>query len=308
MIIKSTLVLACAAVALARDAVLSRGIFLGKDTTEPGVTPLEIYKDPVNHATAASSIIRYISEDVKFSPHNASPAELNKVYKDWKYSIVRFKGFPMGSPPMAGDIKLEGGRDKLEEQLKQRIDHIPDCEVLAREVAGMIPDYNDDRDLKVFTLSLLIVDKPEMPMGDDGFFFGGGGGGRRPPHKPDAPRRPKNKVMVRMLTLELQLDTAILFKWVTVPDQQAHITYIELEVDQKFMALHAEGLAEKTTKSMTSVSDLMWYFTSPKKLAFADYRPTFDEQMFDGDDSQLPFVHSSLRHQGDPQLLEWLRL
>lgn len=291
MLIKSTLILACAAVALARDAVLSRGIFLGEDTSNPEDPPEQIFAKPKNHAMAAASIMRYAGDQVRFTPHDSSPAELNKVFDDWLNAVGQFKGFRMASPPMAGELKLEGGRDKVREQLLHRIEWMSDADIIANEVAGMIPESNDDRDLKDFALNLLIIQQPEIPH-DGGFFFGGGGHGRYP-------NRSKDKVLVRMLTLELKLDTAFLFKWVTVPDQTAYITYTEREVDKMYMAKNAERLAEKTEKSMTDVESMMWYFTSPKKFAFSEDLESHSDQ--------FRFMYPPYR-QGEPRLLEWLRL
>ncbi|KAF9079949.1 hypothetical protein BGX23_002917, partial [Mortierella sp. AD031] len=63
MLFIKSLLLVCSAAAVmvqgSPNAIVSGAIFVGDDTTNPDATPVEIFKHPENHATAAASILVY---------------------------------------------------------------------------------------------------------------------------------------------------------------------------------------------------------------------------------------------------------
>ncbi|KAF9971561.1 hypothetical protein BGZ73_005496 [Actinomortierella ambigua] len=242
MLIKSTLVLVLATVALARDAVLSRGVFMGIDSTEKDASMVEIFKRPQNHATAAASAIRFAAESKNFRPYEMDPAKLCEHFDAWKNKITTFPGFRITRKPRPEDVNMEGGDEKLTKALHRglRALQVPNADGVAIEFVHLIPEKNEDRSLKRFLLSVMIIDKPEKSM----------------------------KVMMRLVELHLDLETSLVSKKVTIPDQTIRLKLVEMEVDTEYMRENADTLAQRLPRS--DVSEFMWMLTSPQRHEFFD--------------------------------------
>ncbi|KAG0232452.1 hypothetical protein BGW42_008170 [Actinomortierella wolfii] len=237
MLIKSTLVFALATVALARDAVLSRGIFVGTDTTSKGASKLDIFKRPENHATAVASVIRHASETMSFLPYQSKPAELCERFDAWKDKLMKFPGFEMLRKPKPVDVDMEGGEQKLAKALKRGLGklQVVGADKIAMEFINLIPEKNEDRSLKDFLLSVIVIDKP---MGSQ-------------------------DVAVRLVELHMELETSLVNKKVSIPDQTIRLKLLEMEARTSFLVDNAERLAEYLPRS--DVAEFMWMLTSPRE-------------------------------------------
>ncbi|KAG0270658.1 hypothetical protein DFQ27_000008 [Actinomortierella ambigua] len=237
MLIKSTLVLILTSVAFARDAVLSRGVFVGVDTTEKNASPIEVFRNPMNHATAAASVIRRQAERTFFLPHKMGPAELCGSFDRWKDTVIQFPGFKMTRRPRPEDVVMEGEAGKLGKALQRGLTalSVPHATDVAFEFIDLIPEKLEDRSLKEFVLSVMVIEKPKNSQ----------------------------EVMVRLVELLIELESSMFSKKVSIPDQTIRLKLVEMKVDKDFMQRNAQTLAKAMPKTL--VSEFMWMLTSPKK-------------------------------------------
>ncbi|KAG0011669.1 hypothetical protein BGZ81_002049, partial [Podila clonocystis] len=107
------------------DAVMSAGLFFGEDTTD-SLNPVQIFKNPINHATAAASVLVYSANKAGFLPNE-------------NHTTV----------------------EEFEQEIRGRHSGVPHIEKLAFKLAGLVPLHQKDESLKNWMLSLVVVDKPQ---------------------------------------------------------------------------------------------------------------------------------------------------
>ncbi|KAF9167228.1 hypothetical protein DFQ26_005341 [Actinomortierella ambigua] len=146
--------------AFAQDAAVTRGRFLGEDTTKRGSDPVEMYKDPANHATAAASILRGLAVETGCFPQENSPAELATKLSDWVSSLWESSALEP-DPPVQRAIRFDGDKESLGATITSAIAKLPHAEYVGQELARMVPKHIEDRGLKRWSLFLVIVEKPK---------------------------------------------------------------------------------------------------------------------------------------------------
>ncbi|KAF9125024.1 hypothetical protein BGX30_000646 [Mortierella sp. GBA39] len=227
LLIKTVALLCSATAAMAASAVVSGAIFVGKDTSDPSATPVDVFKDPRNHPTAAASVLVFSANSAGFNPTSQEPKALGQNLDGFVSKVSTFPGFVMTNNEQYS-LKLDGSLVQFEKAIGEQLDDFN----TARALRDLVPDNIQDKSLTEWVLSLIVLSKPE---GSD-------------------------IVNVRLaqvpLTISSDGDT------VTIPEQSTRLSVSDLRVNAPMFASYAEMFAQKIPT--TSVSDFINFFTSPK--------------------------------------------
>ncbi|GJJ72046.1 hypothetical protein EMPS_04403 [Entomortierella parvispora] len=162
LFIKSLLVLCSAAVVFARnsgEAVASRAIFFGEDTSDSSANPYDIYANPKNHASAVSSVLVFAANEVDFRPSEQQPKELGSNYEQFFKEVSAFPGFRLERDEQVL-IPLDGTRIQFENAVFDTNPYYLHQSQVARNLRSLIPQRAGDNG-GYWLLSLIAIDKPE---------------------------------------------------------------------------------------------------------------------------------------------------
>ncbi|KAF9970266.1 hypothetical protein BGZ73_007065 [Actinomortierella ambigua] len=220
------------ACAFAEYAAVSRGRFLGRDTTKSGSAPIDIYQDPVNHVTAAASILRGLAVEVEYFPQEDSPAELAKKLGEWSYALSSSPALERKGRSVGRTIAFDGDRNELDSVISHAIKDLPHGQWAGRELAQMIPKHVTDADLTQWSLLLQVIYKAD----DD------------------------SAVMVYLYELGLKIQPHQTSGDIVIPRQK-------LLLNQRTFALKAKDVESKAEEyamsyGVTLVPDFEWFFES----------------------------------------------
>ncbi|KAI9241285.1 MAG: hypothetical protein BYD32DRAFT_406407 [Podila humilis] len=254
LLIKSVLVLCSAVAVLAQrhayagvDAVASSALFFGEDTTE-SLDPLKIFKDPINHATAASSVLAFSAELAGFKPSEKSAESLTDTQPEFIKKVTSFPGFILVSSSESGGVQLKDHTtaEEFENMIRNLLD-VDHSRKIAFKLAELLPldlDYEEATRLKNWILSLVVIDKP---MGSD-------------------------KVSIQLVSMELSIAFDKEPKTCSgltptpeayIPEQGVKIFFSKLDVNPEFLAVNAQYLADKLP--IVDVERMIALLTSPAR-------------------------------------------
>ncbi|KFH72837.1 hypothetical protein MVEG_00062 [Podila verticillata NRRL 6337] len=170
LLIKSVLVLCSAVAVLAQrhaysgaNAVASAALFFGEDTTE-SIDPLEIFENPINHATAASSVLAHSSKRSGFKPSEKSAESLVEALDDFVVQVSTFPGFYLkDSSETTLKLKNHTSVEEFENTIEHLIggDHSGKIAFKLAELLPMDLEYEEATRLKNWILNLVVLDKPK---------------------------------------------------------------------------------------------------------------------------------------------------
>ncbi|KAG0233844.1 hypothetical protein BGW41_001376 [Actinomortierella wolfii] len=256
LLAKTLIIIATATVVLAQDAIVSRGLFSGKDTTLPGARGLEVYEDPRNHATAAASILKYYAAISEYDPQSLPPAKAREAYKTFTKQARGFPGFSH-SVPYTATIKLEGGFPDLQNKIEERYP-FDDKVSVARELRYAFPVISKQYKLRQWEASLLLIRKP------------------RPENEEDT----NTPVTVELISLRLELATHVNGNIELLP--QTTVLVVErFGLDSEYLKKYAQILFGNT--GVTTIKQFEKYFTSPYSVFFPNLRKWYqsgDQDIF----------------------------
>ncbi|KAF9979043.1 hypothetical protein BGZ73_007145 [Actinomortierella ambigua] len=223
------LVLASAAVALAQQAIVSTGIVIARDDSDPNAEGAEIFKHTRNHVVATGSILRRAAQSSRYEPSKQSPSRTRAGFYEFQVKATSFLGFEENRP-LKKKLKLEGGIRNLEEAIKKAYDTY-EINLIAKKLVELIPDRNQKPHIKQFVLSLDTINK----------------------------RNAWNHVETKLINLAINLETDENGR-VHVPEQNAYLYVRHLTVDSEYLKENADKLAQNIEKA--TASDFQAYFTS----------------------------------------------
>ncbi|KAF9161346.1 hypothetical protein DFQ26_004643 [Actinomortierella ambigua] len=228
----SILLLATASLAFAFDAVISKGLWIGTDSTKPGVSLEKIFADRRNHVTATSSLLQYYGSDNSYVPRDMIPAKGMNSYDAFKASVQNSPAFidvTESKVQMYADTDLE----KLQEAIRSAYPYQQDGSLVALNLVSSIPSKSLTlRGTQVVLFSLVEVFKPSK----------------------------QETVEVRLIELPIVL----------VVDDQGHVellghltqlTVLTYKVDSEWLHESAPLLAEYVKKA-TTVKEFVQIFTT----------------------------------------------
>ncbi|KAF9280276.1 hypothetical protein BGZ88_012293 [Linnemannia elongata] len=232
LLIKTVVLLLSATAAMAADAVASGAIFVGKDTSDPSASPVEVFANPSNHATAASSVLVFAANSANFYPASQEPKALSKNLDLFVRKVDTFPGFALTQSEQFS-LELDGSLTQFEKTISEQLED-PDT---ARALRDLVPDNVQDPSLTEWVLSLVVVTESEDT-------------------------RINLKLARVYLTISSDDDTA------TIPKQIARLSVSAYQVIAPVFVANAETFANKV--KVTKVPDFIDYFTSPEGFTRAE--------------------------------------
>ncbi|KAG0330409.1 hypothetical protein BG000_011720 [Podila horticola] len=233
LLLKSIFLVCSAAVVMARgnpDAVVSGGLFVGEDTTNPDASAVDIYKYPENYASAVASILQYSAVTTDYRPSQPD-ATAKSGYSGFQRKASTFPGFIL-TANSEGDIPLDGSLIQLEEAVREEYPST-DSILIARSLRDLFPGYVEDSSLKEWVLSLVVIRKP---------FY-------------------SDTVTFKLVQLELTIATDKAHS-TYIPEQTARLSSSEFQVNAAVLTNKADQFAEIIPR--VDVQGFINYFASPK--------------------------------------------
>ncbi|KAG0258971.1 hypothetical protein DFQ27_004356 [Actinomortierella ambigua] len=240
---KSLVVFAAATVALAQDAIISRGFFVGEDTSTPGARGPEVFRNPKNHAIAAASLLKHAASRVNYVPHSQLPSKTCESYSLFQEKLRTSLALSDGDLYWV-TLKLKGGASDLQDKIQQQYPYDNEASI-ARQLRHALPWFIRDATLKKWQLTVVLIRKPKDS--DD-------------------------RVIVELVSIGLLLDTTR-NGVVEIPEQEAIFVTKQYEMKTNFVVERADRLFDVV--GVTSLNKFGLYFTSPP-AQFPNIRDWYD--------------------------------
>ncbi|KAG0268918.1 hypothetical protein DFQ27_005358 [Actinomortierella ambigua] len=275
---KAVLLLASVALALAQDAVQSKGIFLGKDTSDEKATGKAIFSEVKNHPTAAASIITALAKTMNFKPHEDGPVKSGQEFTSFSRKWESLLAFQVVEKPFCLLVLPEkSSREDLLRALHYADLRDPENQdVLAETLAGLVPETSHIKKSRQEWVMLLTAikkkakkEEPQKPPssgeGDSSSLFFG---------DLEAHHDPEDVVTVDFYVLRLKLKVHGGGKAggkVEIEEQEAVLQLVRLVSNTELLIELAEEFAKEVKKA--TVSDFEKFFTTPpqkKRLSWLD--------------------------------------
>ncbi|KAF9162496.1 hypothetical protein DFQ26_003518 [Actinomortierella ambigua] len=234
MLLAKALLLLCTALVVmansASNAVASGAVFVGEDTTDPEASPVSIYKNPENHATAAASILVYSAKITDFTPSSLPPKSLVASLDSFLAKASSFPGFLLESNKQ-GKLPLNGSLIQLEQIVRE--ESTSHGALIGRSMRDLVPGYIPDETLTQWILNLIVIEKPR---GSDDVKF-----------------------HLIWMTLEIKTDKG---HNAVIPEQSAKLNSSTLRIQKAYLEQYADRLVGLA--GVTRARDAIDFFASPK--------------------------------------------
>ncbi|KAF9971636.1 hypothetical protein BGZ73_005409 [Actinomortierella ambigua] len=235
---KALLLLASATLALAQQAVVSKGILTSEDKTDKNAMGAEIYLFPQNHQAAVATILQTTSLTAGYHPHNQRPTEAAKTYAKFERLFPKIAGFTtVGQDEIAFEIGSD--LDDLQRKIIKNY-RSSDTMNIARTLRWLVPTSVEVRHAAYWAISVVAIDQV----------------------KPKA-------TQARLITLALRLDVDGEGE-VTLPSEQtAFLNVITIDVDFHYLVNNAKLLAK--TYGVSNTEKFHEFFSSQKKITLTQW-------------------------------------
>ncbi|KAF9574257.1 hypothetical protein EC968_007026 [Mortierella alpina] len=141
------------------DALYSRAVFLGKDTTDPLRLNVDTYKDPRNHAAAAASIILYAASQVHFKPNEDKSLVLDpKVFARFESKLLEQSAFELVES-QEDVLELTGDSRQFGCEVFKKYPSTADPALIAEALQQLVPTSLTDAAWQDTLLSMVIMQK-----------------------------------------------------------------------------------------------------------------------------------------------------
>ncbi|KAF9969192.1 hypothetical protein BGZ73_008560 [Actinomortierella ambigua] len=227
----SIFLLAAASAAFAYDAVISKGLFIGTDSTEPGASLEQIFSRPRNHVTATCSLLQYYGHDNNYIPRNLTPVKGFTGYEAFKSAVKESPAFAEDGLLVAS-IEVKGDLDELQYAIREAIPYKEGQSVAVNLVSSIPTKSRSLSGTQVVLFSLVEIVKP----------------------------RSQEKVTVRLVELPLVLETDAQGH-VQLSRHMSQLNVIAFVVNPAWLEEHAELLAEYV-KTATTYKKFVQLFTT----------------------------------------------
>ncbi|KAF9974161.1 hypothetical protein BGZ73_002469 [Actinomortierella ambigua] len=246
-ICKGLLILTATLVVLAKDAVVSRGVFNGDDTTNPDARGVKVFREPRNHPMAVASILMYAGGKAGYDPHSQAPKKSRHSYRAFRKQVSAFPGFLKGET-FRMLLSLEGGSlDEVENKVRMAYP-FADGDYIGSSIRYSIPTVSIGPDVADFVFSLVVISKP---------------------YGSEDPDDTNTKITIELVRLHLKIKAVNGDGAVQIPKQTAKLIVSQLEVKRHYLIRRAEYLAKKIPRR--SLVDFVKYFWSKDPNADPPY-------------------------------------
>ncbi|KAF9969193.1 hypothetical protein BGZ73_008561 [Actinomortierella ambigua] len=229
-----------ASVAIAIDAVVSRGFFVGIDPTESGATIEQIFSNPRNHVTATSTLLQFCGANADYVPRHKMPEKVLAAYQQFAEAVVIFPAF-LKVDQLAVSVHVSGDLDEFQKAIAQKYkEH--DREIVALNLRSAIPtSLHNLYGTHSVLFSLIEISKPQV--GDP--------------------------VRLRVIEMELELHMDAQGN-VQLLEQYATLMVHSFLVSSEWLRVKAREFAKLFNKP-TTVKQFAQIFTTPNRDEDEDY-------------------------------------
>ncbi|KAG0234866.1 hypothetical protein BGW42_006143 [Actinomortierella wolfii] len=230
-IAKLIFVFAAASAGFAYEAIISRGLWTGVDTTESGASLVDIFAKRRNHVTATSSLLLHFGAKSGYIPSHLTPDKGIDSYYKFRHNFMKHESFSKSHLDHLR-VRVSGDLDQLQNAIIKSYPYA-DGQLVALNLRASIPTTSyilHGEQMVLF--SLVEVLKP----------------------------RTSPSVVVRLIEMPLLLETSN--GRVRVQNQSANLIVQSFEMSDSWLSKNAELLAEQVGKA-TPVKKLVELFTTP---------------------------------------------
>ncbi|CAO3574848.1 unnamed protein product [Mortierella alpina] len=144
----------------AYDALYSRAVFLGKDTTNPVRLNIDTFKEPRNHPAAVASIILDVASQVDFEPDENSAVVLDpKVFSHFESKLLQLSVFELVES-QSSTLELTGNSKQFACEVFKKYPSTADPVLIAEALQQLVPSIAGDTWQDIL-LSLVIIQKAD---------------------------------------------------------------------------------------------------------------------------------------------------
>ncbi|KAG0199782.1 hypothetical protein BGX28_006993 [Mortierella sp. GBA30] len=137
------------------DALVSGVTFIGKDSSFPEDDSVDIFKDPVNHPAAVSSILWTLAKDADFTPSEFDVITDPWLYRKFERTLLDFPGFS-ASEMQIMSLDLDGSPSQFSDEIQAHFDP-KFAETIARSFWHQIPGYVTNPSYRHWLTSQVII-------------------------------------------------------------------------------------------------------------------------------------------------------
>ncbi|KAG0080760.1 hypothetical protein BGZ92_000489 [Podila epicladia] len=121
---------------------------------------MDVFQNPINHATAAASILVQSAQLSDFRPNEKSAKSLASVHGDFVEKVSTFIGFKrMNMFEEAIPLKNHATVEEFEQAIHDKLLEATLNGKIASKFARLLPFHQEDESLRNWILSLVVLDK-----------------------------------------------------------------------------------------------------------------------------------------------------
>ncbi|KAF9989316.1 hypothetical protein BGZ75_006744 [Mortierella antarctica] len=145
----------------AYDALYSRAIFLGKDTTDPLRLNIDTFKEPRNHPAAVASIILQVASQVNFKPDEDKTLVLDpEVFARFEFELLQLSAFELVESKVVS-LELTGNSKQFACEVFKKYPSTADPALIAEALQRLVPTSLTDASWQDILLSLVLLQKAD---------------------------------------------------------------------------------------------------------------------------------------------------
>ncbi|KAG9321587.1 hypothetical protein KVV02_001273 [Mortierella alpina] len=145
----------------AYDALYSRAIFLGKDTTDPLRLNIDTFKEPRNHPAAVASIILQVASQVHFKPDEDKTLVLDpEVFARFEFELLQLSAFELVESKVVS-LELTGNLKQFACEVFKKYPSTADPALIAEALQQLVPSSLTDASWQDILLSLVLIQKAD---------------------------------------------------------------------------------------------------------------------------------------------------
>ncbi|KAF9951286.1 hypothetical protein BGZ72_007183 [Mortierella alpina] len=144
----------------AYDALYSRAVFLGKDTTDSMRLSIDTFKEPRNHPAAVASIVLHVASQVNFKPEESAIVADPQVFAHFESKLLQVSAFELVETH-AGPLELTGDSKQFACEVFKKYPSTADPALIAESFQQLVPSSLTDASSQDILLSLVIIQKAD---------------------------------------------------------------------------------------------------------------------------------------------------
>lgn len=133
------------------DKIISGVFLIGKNTSDPSASNIDVFKDPNNHVDATSSILAFSADQTNFHPGSQSPESSASSFDEYTQKVSEFPGFTLKSNDVSS-ITIDGTFSQVKEIISNSYPPKDKAEgAIQRQLSGFLVHSHSDEKNYMFT-------------------------------------------------------------------------------------------------------------------------------------------------------------